>query len=255
MIDDPLFYMAAIPAVLIAGASKGGFGAGLGVVAVPMIALTISVQQTIGILLPLLLVMDAFCVWVYRGEWDAPNLKLLLPAAMIGIAIGAFTFHWMNEQAIRLVIGTVAIGFALSSWRGGEGAGMPRRPPAWSGWFWGAVSGFTSFVAHAGGPPVSVYLLPQRLAKPVFVGTTVIYFAVVNAAKLPPYAWLGQLNAGNLATALVLSPLAPIGIGLGVLLNRKLSPRLFYRLCYWFVFLAGCKLLYDGVAGLAIGAG
>ena len=255
MISDPLFYMAAIPAVLISGASKGGFGTGLGVIAVPMITLTVSVNQAIGILLPLLLLMDVFSIWVYRGKWDASILRLLLPAALIGIAMGTVTFHWMNEGAIRVVIGMVAIGFALYSWWGAPGEAQPRRAPAWAGFFWGMLSGFTSFVAHAGGPPLSVYLLPQRLDKPVFVGTTVVFFAIVNASKLAPYAWLGQLNYGNLVTAGALSPLVPIGIGLGVLLNRRLSAQLFYRICYWFIFLAGCKLLYDGVTGLAFGAG
>ncbi|MCH8197312.1 MAG: sulfite exporter TauE/SafE family protein, partial [Proteobacteria bacterium] len=112
------------------------------------------------------------------------------------------------------------------------------------------VSGFTSFLAHAGGPPVNVYLLPQRMDMTLFVGTKVVFFIIVNFVKLIPYAWLGQLHAGNLATSLVLIPLAPVGVGLGLWLHRRIDNELFYRICYVILFLVGIRLLYDGVSDL-----
>jgi len=250
MIDDPLFYLAAVPGILITGAAKGGLGAGLGILAVPLIALTAPIGQTAGILLPILLLMDAFGLWAYRGRWHGRNLMLMAPGALVGIAVGTATFHLVSEQMVRLIIGSIAVIFTLNHWRK-RGGNQGRRPARVWGVFWGAVSGFTSFVAHSGGPPASVFLLPQRLDKTEFVGTTVVYFAFVNLVKLAPYAWLGLLSPGNLATAGVLAPLAPLGIGLGVYLHNRISPEWFYRLAYILVFLAGVKLLLDGLGLLS----
>ena len=246
MISDPWFYLVAVPAILITGASKSGFGTGLGILGVPMIALTVPINQATGIMLPILMAMDAFGLWVYRRQWDGRNLAYLLPGALLGIVVGTLTFRLTDERAIRFLVGTIAIVFTLAHWWGGRNA-PARRPGRLRGALWGTVAGFTSFVAHSGGTPLSVYLLPQRLDKTVFVGTTVVFFALVNAAKVPPYAWLGQLAPGNLATSLVLMPLAPLGIALGVLLHRRVAPGLFYRICYAMVFLAGLKLLSDSL--------
>ncbi|EKV31307.1 putative integral membrane protein [Caenispirillum salinarum AK4] len=252
MITDPWFYAAAVPAVLVAGVSKGGFGGGLGVLAVPLMALTISPVQAAAIMLPILCVMDVVNVWTYRRRWDHRAMRLLIAAAMVGIALGTATFHLLSADAIRLIIGAVALGFTANwAWK------RLRRhdPPAAGhnvakGGFWGAVAGFTSFVAHAGGPPLNVYLLPLKLDKTVYQATTVIFFTAVNYVKLVPYAWLGQLNTGNLGTALVLMPLAPLGIWLGVWAHDRVREDLFYRAVYLFLALTGAKLTWDGIAGM-----
>ena len=250
MILDPWFYVLAIPAMLIVGISKGGFGGGLGVVGVPAMSLVVSPPQAAAIMLPILCLMDLFGVWAYRGTWDRRNMAILAPAALVGIAVGAATFSVLDEAAIRLIVGTIAIGFAADYWlRRSRQEQQRTRPSVATGGFWGAVTGYTSFVAHAGGPPLSVYLLPQRLDMTVFTGTAVIFFAVVNYAKLLPYGWLGQLDATNLATALVLSPLAPLGMWLGIRLHKRVSARLFYRVCYGLLAVTGAKLMWDGVAG------
>ncbi|MBT8143653.1 MAG: sulfite exporter TauE/SafE family protein [Gammaproteobacteria bacterium] len=249
MITDPVFYLAAVPAVLIFGIAKGGFGGGLGVAAVPLMALVVSPVQAAGILLPLLCLMDLFGLWAYRSHLN-PRLQLyLLPAAVLGIVIGALLFEYMSADTIRLILGTIAISFTLNHWlgfsrwlshqlqRAGNGAAVMA----------GSVAGFTSFVAHAGGPPLNIYLLTRDLDRTHFVGTTVLFFAVVNYTKLIPYAWLGQLSATNLATALVLAPLAPLGIYAGVWLHRRISDRLFFRVAYIALFLVGLKLVWDGL--------
>jgi uncharacterized membrane protein YfcA len=150
---------------------------------------------------------------------------------------------------LRLVIGGIAVGFALNNLLGWT----RNRPPASASWprgvFWSSLSGLTSFIAHAGSPPIMAYLLPQRLDKRVYVGTTVWFFFLSNYAKLIPYAVLGQLNMSNLATALVLLPLVPIGVTLGVKIQGKLNERVFYLVSYWALLAIGLKLLYDG-AGL-----
>lgn len=253
MIADPLFYLVAVPAVLVAGISKGGFGGGLGIVAVPMLALAIGPVQAAAIMLPILCAMDVFGLIAYRRRADWTNLLRLVPGAMIGILIGAVTFRWFDADAVRLTIGLIAVLFTLQHWTGFGPRRPSDRPPGPShlrGGAWGSVAGFTSFVAHAGGPPVQFYLLPQKIDKTLYVGTTVWFFFAVNYVKLVPYTMLGLFSAENLATSLVLLPLAPIGIWAGVRLHGLVSQRLFYRIAYGLLMLTGLKLCWDGVTGL-----
>lgn len=249
MITDPLFYFAAIPAVLLFGIAKGGFGGGLGVLAVPLMALTVSPLQAAAVLLPILCVMDLVGLWAYRGKWLWPELRILVPASMIGIAAGTLLFGYMSVAVLRIIVGTVAIAFTLHFFvasRRMPGASLTHFPPA-VGLVAGAAGGFTSFIAHAGGPPISMYLLRRPLDRTDFVATTVLLFAVINYVKLAPYAWLGQLSTENLVTSAVLSPLAPIGVYTGVWLHRRVSDRFFFRLMYVLLFVVGGKLLYDGL--------
>ncbi len=252
-IADPLFYAVAVPAILIVGISKGGVGGGLGSVSVPMMALAISPIQAAAIMLPILCVMDLFGLYAYRGVWDRRNLVLMLPGALAGITLGALTFRYLSDDGVRLIVGTVALGFVVWNWAGPKllkRASDHRTQPGPAGMFWAGISGFTSFVAHAGGPPVHVYLLPQRMDKTLYMGTLVVFFTAVNYTKLVPYGLLGQLSANNLGTALVLMPLAPLGIWLGVRFHRMLSESLFYSLCFIFLSLTGVKLIWDGLNGM-----
>lgn len=252
MIDDPLFYLLAVPAVLIAGISKGGFGGGLGVISVPLMTLAVTPQQAAAVMLPLLCLMDVVGVWHYRGKWDGANMRILLPAAIVGIVLGALAFGALNAAAIKLMIGLIALGFTINwAWRRHRSVALrPAAPSVAKGGFWGAVAGFTSFVAHAGGPPVNVYLLPQNLPKTTYQATTVIFFIVVNYVKLVPYTLLGQFHAATLVTSLLLVPLVPLGMGLGIWLHGRAPDRLFYIVCYGFLFLTGAKLAWDGVMSL-----
>ncbi len=250
IITDPLFYAVAVPALLVTGISKGGFGAGLGIVAVPAMALVVPPLTAAGIMLPILCLMDIFGLWAYRRTWDRENMRIMAPAAIAGIALGTALAGLLTADHVRLVIGVIAVSFTLDHWLGRRAMGAPKPRSRLKGWLWAAMSGFTSFIGHAGGPPISVYLLPQRLDKTVLVGTTVVFFALLNYVKLLPYGWLGLLDTTNLATAGLLSPVAPAGIWLGVWLHHRVSPANFYRLCYLFVFLVGLKLVYDGAMGL-----
>ena len=248
--DDPLFYAAAIPAVLIAGIGKGGFGGSIGMLATPLIALTTSPLQAAAVMLPILCTMDVLGLIAYRTRASWRNLAIMAPGAVAGIAIGAVTFDVMDEDIIRLLIGSIAVLFTLRQvLPTGVGASVTR--PSWfPGTLWAGVSGFTSFVAHAGGPPVQMYLLPQRLDRTLYVGTTVWFFFLVNYVKLIPYGMLGQLSADNLGTSLLLAPLAPLGIWIGVKLHTRVNETWFYRVIYFFLMIAGIKLLLDGVSGL-----
>jgi uncharacterized protein len=245
VIDDPWFYVVAVPAVLLSGINKGGFGSGLGILSVPLMALAVPPLQAAAILLPMLCLMDVVGVWAYRRRWDRGNLRILLPGAMVGILAGTFSAELLSDQTIRLLVGLIAVVFALNYYLGFV-ALEPQGRHVPAGTFWGGVAGYTSFLAHAGGPPLVIYLLPQRLDKTLFVGTTVIFWAVVNYVKLIPYAWLGQFDIENLTTSLLLAPLAPLGMWLGIRLHRLIPQLLFYRICYALTLLVGLKLAWDG---------
>jgi uncharacterized membrane protein YfcA len=250
LIADPLFYAAAIPALLITGISKTGLGSGLGILAVPLIALTMPAAQAAAIMLPILCVMDLAALWAYRGQWSRENMNIMLPGGIAGVILGALTFRYVSEAGLKLMLGAVAVGFVLQRWISASPRLERTAPSRGKGYFWSAVSGYTSTLAHAGGPPLSIYLLPQRMDKALLVGTTVMFFAIMNYVKLIPYTLLGLFDGRNLATSAGLAPLGVLGIFCGVWLRKRLPEALFYRLCYAFLFVTGAKLLYDGVSRL-----
>jgi uncharacterized membrane protein YfcA len=246
------FYPVAVVAIVLTGISKGGFGAAGGV-AVPLMSIFIAPPEAAGIMLPILCAMDLFGVHAYRGRWSREHLWAMLPGAIAGIAVGALAFGALPVNAIRLIVGAIAIAFSLNQIFGltarlaARLAAEHRKPGRAAGAIWGTLSGFTSTLAHAGGPPFAVYMLPQRLDKTIFVGTSVMFFFVVNYVKLLPYAYLGQLNVGNLAASLVFAPLAPAGIWLGVWLHRRVSERAFYAVSYALLLATGAKLVWDAL--------
>ena len=247
MLTQPSFYATAIPAVILLGLAKGGF-AGLGVLGMPLMALTIPPVQAAAITLPILMVQDAFSVWVYRRSWDRTNLRILLPGAALGILTAYLLAARVPDAAVSLVLGLISVVFALRRFlvRRTATPPAPAPPSRPAGWFWGAVAGFTSMIAHAGGPPFQIYVLPQKLPRDLFVGTGVIFFALVNLIKVPPYLALGQLTAQSLATSLVLFPLAIASTWAGVWLVRRVTGERFYDIVYVLLLLLGGKLIFDG---------
>jgi len=250
LFSDPAFVAVAIIAVLITGVSKGGFG-GMALLAVPLMSLVIPPIQAAGIMLPIMIPMDVMSVWMYRKAWDRRNLTILIPAATIGITIGGLTARWVNDDIVRLLVGMIAVTFIAYRVLGARlRSETPKEQPEPSralGLFWGACSGFTSFLAHAGSPPYQVYVLPQRLPKEIYAGTSVIFFATANAIKLVPYGMLGQFSTGNLSVSLFLLPLVPIGVVIGRWLNRRLREDVFYAIVMTAIFLVGVRLIWDGI--------
>ena len=246
MITDPLFYFFAVPAILIFGIAKGGFGNAIGAVAVPLMALAVSPLQAAAILLPILCVMDVFAIRKFWRQWDVTNIVIMLPAGCVGVLVGSLTFSYLNEGHVRLLIGLLALVFALNFWLKSSGS-IQKKPNYIKGTFWSIIGGFTSFGIHSGGPPVNIYLLPQKLHPKVFMGTCAMFFWITNYVKLIPYFLLGQLDSQNLQTSLVLLPLAPIGVGFGYYLHTRVSTAKFYNIFNFFLIITGCKLTYDGV--------
>lgn len=250
MISDTSFYLAAVPGMILVGLSKGGFGGMMGLLALPLIALTIPPIQAAAIMLPIMLVMDAVALVAWRGVFERRTLLILLPGGVVGVALGWALAASVTAEHVRLVVGIVALAFALRHMLGGRTAAEPRPHSPPKGMFWGAVSGFTSFVSHAGGPPYQMYVAPLRLDPRQFAGTATIFFAIVNLLKVGPYFALGQFSATNLTTSLVLLPLAPLATLAGVRLVKLVKPETFYRIIYVLVFIVSLRLIWDGLRGL-----
>jgi uncharacterized membrane protein YfcA len=251
-ITDPAFYLVAIPAVIALGLSKGGFS-GLGTVAVPLMALVISPVQAVGIITPILITQDWVTIWSYRRTWDAAILKIMIPGQIAGVGIAWLIAAYVPDTAIRLVVGAVAVSFALSQWFGIAFRVMRPEPSVIAGRLWGAAAGFTSFLANTGGPPFQIYVLPQKLDKETFVGTYALFFAAGNVMKVVPYFLLGQLNPTNMSTSLVLLPLAIVANMAGVWLVRRTPTEAFYKIVYILIFLIGLELIYTGTAAVLRG--
>jgi hypothetical protein len=251
MITDPLFYAAATVAVILLGLSKGGFS-GVGVLSLPLMALFISPVQAAAITLPILIVQDVVSVWAFRHSWDRRNVAILLPSALLGIVAGYLLADRLSDAAVRLAVGFIAVAFATRRLilERGQRDVTPAPADAPRGLLWGTITGFTSMIAHAGGPPFQIYVLPQRLPRDVFVGTGAILFALVNWIKVPPYLALGQFTTENLGTSFALFPVAIASTWAGVWLVRRVPAERFYTIIYILLIAVGLKLLYDGALAL-----
>lgn len=245
-----IFFSVATACVILVGIAKAGFGGGVGVLATPLLSLVVSPLVAAGLLLPLLCACDLVSLWHYRRDFDFTNLRRMAPGAITGIALGAAvlalqpdteTAEWFLEKAI----GVVSLAFVI--WQASKDRWMRRAgsdvDPARHGWFWGGLAGFASMLAHAGGPPAVIYLLPQRLHRQRFLGTTVVFFAMMNFVKLLPYGALGMIDATNLKISVFLLPCVPLGVWLGVWMQKRLSQRLFERIVYTVLTVTAVQLL------------
>ncbi len=251
LITDPLFYALAIPAFLLTGMSKGGFASGAGNLTVPLLSLVVPAPQAAGIALPMLCAMDLSGLRAMWGRWSTREMRAMLPGAMVGITLGGLAFGVMPERLVKALIGLLILAFlARTLWQKTRPVAPPKAQPSRvRGGFWGMCSGFTSTIAHAGGPPAAIYLYPLGLERQQLMATTIVFFGIMNWLKLIPYFFVGQLNATNLTTALVLLPLAPVGVYFGIWLSRRIDDRVYYRLLYTLLAITGAKLLVDGVIG------
>jgi uncharacterized protein len=246
--DAWTFWAAAVTAAVLVGMGKGGMPV-VGMLSVPVMALVMSPVLAAGLLLPVYVVSDVFGLYAYRHAFDRRVLAIILPGAMVGIGIGWATATVVPEAVVTLLVGLIGVAFALNLLVRKQAVVVPKDGEVAPGLFWGVVTGFTSFVSHAGGPPYQVYTLPLGLTKAVFAGTSTIAFAVINAVKLVPYYALGQLNPGNLKVAAVLAVPAAIAVFAGVRLVKWMPEKLFFRLVTWALLLISVKLIWDGVAG------
>jgi uncharacterized membrane protein YfcA len=252
---DASFYFVAIPAVLLVGLSKGGLGDALGLLGVPILSMVVPPVQAAAILLPILIVMDLASLWMWRKHNAPALLKIMLPGALVGVAIGWATSTIVPTYVMRLIIGAIAVSFAARFFylRYGkiDQANIAPRPQDWRrASIWSALSGYGSFVAHAGGAPFQVYGLPLKLPPREYTGAAVRFFAIINFVKLLPYEMLGQLDFTNLAISATLFPIAPIATIAGAWVVKRMHIEVFYPVMYAMLALAGLKLSFDGLAAL-----
>lgn len=243
----PEFWVCAVISVLLIGISKAGFGAGIGVIATPLMALTIPTATAAAILLPLLIFADFMAIFRYKARFDRRNLLILVPGALLGIVIGWLFFGYFrhNERILKIGIGILAIGFVVFqlAYFKLKGITAKQNPAVSKGVFWGVLSGFSSTLAHVGSPPVMVYLLPQNMPRGIYVGTTIYFFAITNVVKLIPYYQLNLLHVWDMEIVLLLLPAAFFGVWLGYRLNNWFSDTWFKRFIYGLLFLTGVQLI------------
>ena len=251
MSGNTQFYLVAVAAVILFGLSKGGFS-GLSTLGMPLMSLVVSPVRAAAIVLPILIVQDWVSVWAFRRDFSPRNLIILIPSAMVGVGFGWLLAARVSDDAVRLALGVISIGFVLYMVvRDRLGRAPVERPGVPSGVVWGSVAGFTSFISHAGAPPFQVYVMPQYLKPRVFAGTATMFFAAVNLIKVPPYFLLGQFSRDNLLVSAWLIPVAVVSTFAGVWLVRRVSADRFYAIILAITFLVGVKLTYDAVLALA----
>jgi len=251
VITDPLFYLLAIPAIIALGLGKGGF-AGVGMISTPLLALTMPPLQAAAILLPIVLCQDVISAWTYRRRWSAWNLKVLLPGSVVGVGAAWLFAAYVPNAYVEIAVGVIGVCFALYHTFGRVPA-QPRRPSVPAGMFWGSLAGFTSTIIQVGAPPYQVHILPQRLDKFTLIGTTIIFFALVNVMKLVPYFALGQFSPRTLATSAVLLPFAVATNFFGLWLARRTPTEPFYRITYLLMFLISLALIWQGASAIHAG--
>jgi uncharacterized protein len=247
IITDPMFYALAVPAVVALGLSKGGF-AGFGQMATPLLALVMPPLEAAAIFLPIMIVQDASAVWVYRKEWDGRVLAIMIPGAIAGIGIAWALAAHISEALVRVFVGAITIAFVLYNWIGVQRVEREiGSPNVGAGVFWGVLSGFTTTICQAGGPPYQIYVLALRQSKMVFIGTSAIFFAAMNVMKVVPYSALGQFSTKGLQTSLVLLPLAIATNQLGFWLVRRTPQKRFYQITLVFLFVISIALVRSGL--------
>jgi uncharacterized membrane protein YfcA len=247
---DYTFWAVAILAVFIVGLSKSGLVGSMGMVAVPMLALVMPARDATGMMLPVLLAMDAIAIWIYRKDANWHVLRIMLPGAMVGTILGWLLWSVVTDAQVLLAVGIITVLFMLDALLPLRKR-LPDTPPSrgWGG-FWGGAAGLTSFISHTGGPPFQIYTLPLGMSPTVYSATTAFFFAIVNTSKLIPYYFLGTLSVNNLEISAALIPFGLVGVGVGVYLVRRISAKAFYTIAYVLILLLGIKLLYDGITGV-----
>lgn len=248
LLADPAVLALAVLAVVILGLAKGGFS-GLGVLATPLLALVMPPVTAAALLLPILLVQDVVSVWSFRHSWSGWILAWMLPGSALGVVLGTVLAAVVPEPRLLMVLGGITLLFGLYRlWieRGGRIVAASDSP-GWVGTLFGVATGFTSQIAHAGGPPFQMWVTPRKLPHETFVGTSAITFAAINWMKVPSYVLLGSFDRELLVAAALLVPLAIVATLAGVWLVRRIDSARFYTIIYWLMVALGARLVWQGL--------
>ena len=242
---DLLFFLTVVPAIILFGVAKSGLGGSVSLISIPLMTFVMPLNQALAILLPILIFSDFISAYKFRKEFDLNTLKLMVPFAAIGAIIGASTFSFFSESYLKLILGVMGFVFAFHYFFLKKDANKPVAANYFKGAICSSVAGFTSFCAHSGGTPTSIYLLPLRLKKEIYVGTRIIFFTCINLVKLPFYLYLSMVNTSSFTQSLILLPLSVFGIFVGYKLLKIIEESLFYNAIYILILVASTKLIID----------
>ena len=240
-----LFFFTVVPAIILFGIAKSGLGGSIALISIPLMTISMPLTTALGIILPILIFSDFIATYKYRKEFDLETLKLIVPFAAIGIIIGSFTFSYFSEELLKFIIGLMGFLFAGHYFFFKKNKEAKSEINLLKGGICSTVAGFTSFSVHAGGTPTSIYLLPLRMKKEIYVGTRIIFFTFVNLIKLPLYINLSMMNFETFKQSLILFPVALIGILIGYQLLKIIEEKLFYNILYALIFVTSSKLIFD----------
>ena len=242
-----LFLISVVPAIILYGIAKSGLGGSISLISVPLMTVVMPLNQALAVILPILIFSDIIAVYRFRREFDFSTLKLIVPFAALGIIIGSFTFKYFSEDLLKLIVGIMGFLFAGHYFLFKKEKKIPAKKNFLKGAIFSSIAGFSSFCVHAGGTPTSIYLLPLRLKKEIYVGTRIIFFTFVNLIKLPLYIYLSMMNFDTLYQSVLLLPLAITGIFIGYKLLKIIDENLFYNIIYVLILVSSTKLLIDFV--------
>jgi len=240
-----LFFIAVVPAIILFGIAKSGLGGSIALISIPLMTIAMPLTEALGIILPILIFSDFIATYKYRKEFDLGTLKLIVPFAALGIVIGSFTFSYFSEDLLKFIIGLMGFLFAGHYFLFKKNKEAKSEKNLIKGGICSMIAGFTSFCVHAGGTPTSIYLLPLRMRKEIYVGTRIIFFTFVNLIKLPLYINLSMTNLETFKQSVILFPVALLGILIGYKLLKIIEEKLFYNILYALIFVTSTKLLYD----------
>ena len=240
-----LFFFTVVPAIVLFGIAKSGLGGSIALISIPLMTIAMPLTQALGIILPILIFSDFIATYKYRKEFDLDTLKLIVPFAALGIIIGSFTFSYFSEELLKFIVGLMGFFFASHYFLFKKNKEEKSKKNFFKGGICSTIAGFTSFCVHAGGTPTSIYMLPLRMKKEIYVGTRIIFFTFVNLIKLPLYISLSMTNLETFKQSILLFPVALIGILIGYRLLKIIEERLFYNILYTLIFLTSAKLLFD----------
>ncbi len=240
-----LFFVSVVPAIILYGIAKSGLGGSISLISIPLMTLVMPLSQALAIILPILIFSDIIAVYRFRKEFDLSTLKIMVPFSAVGIIIGSYSFSYFSEDLLKLIVGIMGFIFSGHYFIFKKKKIIPSKKNLFKGAICSTVAGFTSFCVHAGGTPTSLYLLPLRLKKEIYVGTRIIFFSFVNLFKLPLYVHLSMVNLKTISQSLMLIPLAVVGIFIGYRILKIIEENLFYSIIYALIFLTSTKLIYD----------
>lgn len=238
-----LFFICVVPAIIIFGIAKSGLGGSIALISIPLMTVVMPLGQALAVILPILILSDFIAAYRFRKEFDLGTLKLIVPFSAIGIFIGSITFSYFSEDLLKFIIGLMGFLFSAHYFFIKKNKTVPIKKSFFKGGICSIIAGFTSFSVHAGGTPTSVYLLPLRFKKEIYVGTRVIFFTFVNLIKFPFYIYLSLINFESFKQSMTLFPLSVVGILIGYQILKHIEENLFYNIIYILILISSAKLI------------